>query len=279
MAREQSGEARQTQQAVQAMSTSISALLEQVRSLTSEVQGLREQGHSVRGGATIPAPAQNLMKGVPPSNGGGPAPSIPNEDVEETFFTALQNPDDQQLMRFVFTHWSNTPQYLPDPGRPAPLSQAVLLTMIHRVSLPAGVCASIRDYRLNPSFQLSKCLNGNQTASEPFQLSLSWILRAAKLIDRQVRLGLRGCLSPTTRLADWSEPTTGPNHSALPLTRFRRSRSTTAGSHPRVHHGAGRGRAARQGSEGGDSSSTVYPGLIETRGTWTWTTGNALIWR
>jgi len=59
----------------------------------------------------------------------------PSEDAEDVFLKAFSTLSEGDLTQFVMSRMPRTADYLPDPReRPSPLSQAVLLTMIHRVS-------------------------------------------------------------------------------------------------------------------------------------------------
>jgi hypothetical protein len=59
----------------------------------------------------------------------------PTEDAEDVFLKAFSSLSEEDLVQFVISKMSRSAEYLPAPneGR-SPLSQAVLLTMIHRVS-------------------------------------------------------------------------------------------------------------------------------------------------
>lgn len=57
------------------------------------------------------------------------------EDAEDVFLKAFSSLSEGDLVQFVMSRRPRTGEYLPDPReRPSPLSQAVLLTMVHRVS-------------------------------------------------------------------------------------------------------------------------------------------------
>jgi hypothetical protein len=58
--------------------------------------------------------------------------------MEDIFLAAFANMNNGQLMEFVCDKYADTLMYLPNPGEESPLSQAVLLTMIHRVSGGTG---------------------------------------------------------------------------------------------------------------------------------------------
>lgn len=58
----------------------------------------------------------------------------PTEDVEDVFLKAFSSLSEGDLTQFVMSKMPRTAEYLPDPReKPSPLSQAVLLTVIHRV--------------------------------------------------------------------------------------------------------------------------------------------------
>jgi hypothetical protein len=59
----------------------------------------------------------------------------PPEDAEDVFLKAFSSLSEAELIQFVMSRMPRMAEYLPDPReRPSPLSQAVLLTMVHRVS-------------------------------------------------------------------------------------------------------------------------------------------------
>lgn len=61
--------------------------------------------------------------------------SILNEDIEEVFLNAFSSLSEPDLVQFVMSRFDRTGEYLPVPGQgSSPLSQAVLLTLVHRVS-------------------------------------------------------------------------------------------------------------------------------------------------
>ncbi len=117
---------------MQAMAASISTLLDQVQTLSAQIQSL----HSARAPQSPPSaePSRSTSKDIPhpPFNGG--APPAPTEKMEDTFLAAFANMNNEQLTEFVCERYGDTLMYLPNPGEESPLSQAVLLTMIHRVS-------------------------------------------------------------------------------------------------------------------------------------------------
>ena len=58
------------------------------------------------------------------------------EDAEDVFLKAFSSLSEGDLVQFVTSRMPRTAEYLPGPReRPSPLSQAVLLTMVHRVSI------------------------------------------------------------------------------------------------------------------------------------------------
>lgn len=133
---------------MQNMSTTLSSLIEQVKMLTAEVQTLRAQRPAP---AELPpvAPLQAATRGLSPpgaiSNGPAPMPAplpaapsandMPEDAYEDHFLSAFGDPDDQRLIAFVMDKYPRIKAFLPDPGMPSPLSQAVLLTIVYRVSL------------------------------------------------------------------------------------------------------------------------------------------------
>lgn len=83
--------------------------------------------------AQMAAPRQQVVPGPPQA--AGPNASSSTQQPEEEFLNALMTMGDQELIRFVTSRMNRIPEYLPAPGQqPCPLSQQVLLTMIHRVS-------------------------------------------------------------------------------------------------------------------------------------------------
>lgn len=79
----------------------------------------------------VPPPATVSVN--PPASALRPDPALTN--VEEDFLNALMTLGDLDLIQFVTSRQSRIQEYLPAPGQaPCPLSQQVLLTMIHRVS-------------------------------------------------------------------------------------------------------------------------------------------------
>ncbi|KAJ9097539.1 hypothetical protein QFC19_006713 [Naganishia cerealis] len=83
--------------------------------------------------------------------------------AEEEFLNALMTMSDAELIGFIMSKSDKTQVYLPAPGQqPSPLSQQVLLTMIHR---------------------LTKAMTPLPTATVEYQTLLQWIHRTAYLID------------------------------------------------------------------------------------------------
>ncbi|KAJ9123393.1 hypothetical protein QFC22_001592 [Naganishia vaughanmartiniae] len=88
-------------------------------------------GASPRNTGPAPFLAQVLVSDVPLS-AARPNPSLAG--AEEEFLNALMTMSDEELIGFIMARSDRTQVYLPAPGQqPCPLSQQVLLTMIHRV--------------------------------------------------------------------------------------------------------------------------------------------------
>ncbi len=79
--------------------------------------------------------SQFLLHSPPPPTQSAPAPPPIREDAEETFLSAFGTMTDEGLLQFVMERQSQTGYLLPNPVQgKSPLSQAVLLSIIHRVS-------------------------------------------------------------------------------------------------------------------------------------------------
>lgn len=137
ISQEQSLEMRQTHQSMQNMSTTLSSLIEQVKMLTAEVQTLRAQRPAT---APEPAPSTGRLVSPPGATNGSisvvapaPAADVPEDGIEDHFLAAFAELNDQQLLGFVMGKYPRIMTFLPNLETPAPLSQAVLLTIVHRV--------------------------------------------------------------------------------------------------------------------------------------------------
>lgn len=135
-------------------------MTEQLRALSAEVQSLQSNRsmppltHAGAGNMIMQTPQPMHMHAPMPQHIAPPPPTLSQqpvqqqpqqplpqpstfsaEDAEETFLSAFGQLSDPALLQFVLARQAQTAQYLPNPAvGKSVLSQAVLLTMIHRVS-------------------------------------------------------------------------------------------------------------------------------------------------
>jgi hypothetical protein len=209
----------------------VQALTREVQSLRSTIQAPpNPPGYN---GSAVPAPMPQMMpptsgsNTIPPAFNGSNnmppqamasaqhqiispqpvlAPNVgalqqlvsPSEDAEDIFLKAFSSLSEGELTQFVMSRMPRTAEYLPDPReRPSPLSQAVLLTMIHRVCQCLG-----ETHRLTRTLilqywrsqKLSKCLAGYSPESREFQAVMTWVFRASVMIDPNVSCCLRSTI-------------------------------------------------------------------------------------
>lgn len=170
---EQSAQLKTSEAMIESMTSSMMLLISQVKDLSEQVKELKSaQGRPLMQSAPLPVvqpqpmPSQliNVAPPVmptphmptsqthqtipqqsaqitaprlvaPPSNSQAAAVNPSMQQPEEEFLNALMTMGDDELIRFVTSRMNRIPEYLPAPGQhPCPLSQQVLLTMIHRVS-------------------------------------------------------------------------------------------------------------------------------------------------
>ena len=132
-----------TEALIESLSTSIADLQKQVTALSDQVA--RSSLPSTNLGpapATLPVP---MMTGA---NGGGggfpppvphaqhppPPPPPPVAHLEDTFLSAMGAQSTPATLGLINDYWNMTETVLPIPPQRGPLSQAVMLTLLHRVS-------------------------------------------------------------------------------------------------------------------------------------------------
>lgn len=64
-----------------------------------------------------------------------PAPPAQPKELEDTFLSALSSPSTQSTLNLVNDHYALTDYCLPLHSTKSPLSQAVILTLFHRLAL------------------------------------------------------------------------------------------------------------------------------------------------
>lgn len=132
-----------TKSLVLTMANSLAALSSQVQSLSEQLAHARSssQPQSIPQTPhyTVPVPPTNFHAApsiAPPVQ---PfvqePPKLRAEEVEEIFLAALSSPEQpRSIMELIRGQWSATDLLLPRGGAKSPLSQAVLLSLLHRVS-------------------------------------------------------------------------------------------------------------------------------------------------
>lgn len=164
---EQASHTSSLEAALSAMSTSLVALTEQTTALTREIDALKSAAASAPravqptgfppNGLPLPHHTPNTIQQQPlplaqqqqqQQSIVSPRPVLapnvgalqqlmsgPEEDAEDLFLKTFSTFSDQDLVQFVMARMPKSSLYLPAPQEgPSPLSQAVLLTMVHRVS-------------------------------------------------------------------------------------------------------------------------------------------------
>ncbi|KAI5455514.1 hypothetical protein NCC49_000322 [Naganishia albida] len=192
---EQSAQLKASEAMIESMTSSMMLLISQVKDLSEQVKELKLSQARPPQAAPLPVavpsmppqmasappvlPTPQTLPTIPqqptqvvpprpvvapgPPQVAGPNSTLSAQQPEEEFLNALMTMGDDELIRFVTSRVNRIPEYLPGPGQgTCPLSQQVLLTMIHR---------------------LSKAMAPLPTASHEYQVLLQWIVRTAYLID------------------------------------------------------------------------------------------------
>lgn len=165
---EQSAQLKTSEAMIESMTSSMMLLISQVKDLSEQVKELKaaqsrpplQPAPSVVQHPSMPPHSINVPPPVMPtpqthqtipqqsaqmvaprpvavpsaSQAAAANPTMAAQQPEEEFLNALMTMGDDELIRFVTSRMNRIPEYLPAPGQhPCPLSQQVLLTMIHRV--------------------------------------------------------------------------------------------------------------------------------------------------
>nr|XP_031861587.1 uncharacterized protein CI109_002817 [Kwoniella shandongensis]KAA5528659.1 hypothetical protein CI109_002817 [Kwoniella shandongensis] len=127
-------------QVLRTMATSISELQKQLAALSEQfarVSNAPIQAPHLNGGhPQLPPPPPPVAQPAPPPPAPAPAPGISPAQLEDIFLSALGNQSTQSTLVLVGQQAHLVDLCLPiQPGAKSPLSQAVLLTLLHRLAI------------------------------------------------------------------------------------------------------------------------------------------------
>ncbi len=130
---------------------SISDLQKQVASLSEQLA--RQSNGNSQAPPIAPAQAMAAPPPVPIAQHPPPVGLPPAPVLEDAFLSVLSGQNTGGLLALVNDHWAWTETILPNPPGRSSLSQAVILTLLHRVSR-SQILYLYKCYMLNDSSQV-----------------------------------------------------------------------------------------------------------------------------
>jgi len=115
----------------------LNSLASSIADMQKQIAALSEQvARGAPQSSAGPPPPVNMQQHPPPTHTAPPGRPLPTkQQLEDAFLPTLSAQNVGMTLALLTDHWPMTQYILPNPPGKAMVSQAILLTLLHRVSL------------------------------------------------------------------------------------------------------------------------------------------------